>query len=802
MLALLLPLAIADTIAVSPTIEAKKGNDFYVVQRAPLAPSPFQKLPTGSIRAKGWLLTQLKLQRDGFSGQLPKLSAFLNPNDNAWLGETSNARAGWEEVPYWLKGQVSLAYVLDDKELKEEAQKWIEGVIASQKEDGWFGPEANRKTRLGTPDLWPNMIMQAVLQTYYDSTGDQRILNLMRRYVDYLDSLPDKDLIDPRHYWHYHRVGDQLSSLIWLYNNTGYPKILEVARKLHAKSSNWVGGIANYHGVNFAQGFREPALYSIFSKDAKDRAASQKDLDAFRAKFGLPAGLYGADENAREGKNDPRQAVESCTVVEMMLSDEQLLITTGDPIWAERAEEVAFNWMPTTMTADLKALRYLTGGNHAVSDAPSKSPGIENGGPMYLMDPWDHRCCQHNIGHGWPYLTEHLWAARDGNGLAALIYAPSTVTAKVGDGTKTTIETKTNYPFSDQFTFAVSPVKPVKFPLTFRIPSWTSKPTLAINGKAVGISMKPGQFATIERTWKQGDSVTLRFPMSIRTQAGNQRPGTVTVSRGPLTYSLKVQEDTKRVGRTEEWPSLEILPTSAWNYGLVPEAKFEFKEAKGQTPDQPWTFDKAPVSITTYGRRIPEWTLDMYGLAAPLQKSPAMSSQPIEKLTLIPMGAARLRITVFPTVTPTGSKWTTPKMPAKSLPATYSHKFGGDTESALSDKLIPTSSHDEDIPRFTWWDHKGTEEWVQYSFPDTRTFQKCRVYWFDDVPGGGCRVPESWKIQVKVGDKWEDVVADSYPVVEDGWSEVSFRPIGGKEIRLVAKLKEGFSAGILEWEVN
>ncbi|MEQ1936531.1 MAG: hypothetical protein ABL962_21990, partial [Fimbriimonadaceae bacterium] len=84
------------------------GNLFYVSQAAPLAPSIFQKLPPGAVQGKGWLLMQLKLQKDGFAGKLSGISRFLNEKDNAWLGNTASPRAGWEELPYWLKGQVSL----------------------------------------------------------------------------------------------------------------------------------------------------------------------------------------------------------------------------------------------------------------------------------------------------------------------------------------------------------------------------------------------------------------------------------------------------------------------------------------------------------------------------------------------------------------------------------------------------------------------------------------------------------------------------------------------------------------------
>lgn len=803
LLFLLSSMPIADSVTTGARLQMTGKNTHYVNQRDPLAPSPFQKLPTGSIKAGGWLKTQLELQRDGFSGRLPELSRFLSPENNAWLGATTNPKAGWEEVPYWLRGQVSLAYVLGDKKLQAQVKTWIEGTLKSQREDGWFGPEANLKTRFNTPDLWPNMLMQGVLQTYYEATGDKRVIDLMTKYVGWLDKLPEDQTIDPRHYWHHHRVADQLASLVWLYNRTGNPIIRRVADKFHRRSSNWAGGIPNRHGVNFAQGFRETSAYYLFSKDTTLYDRAYMNHHDFIQHFGQgPGGMYAADENAREGKNDPRQATESCTVVEMMFSGELLFQYTGDTYWADRVEDAAFNWMPAFMTPDLKSLRYLTAANHALSDAPSKSPGLENGGPMYLMDPWDHRCCQHNVGIGWPYFTESLWMATNGNGLAAVLHAPSVVKAKVGSGVVTTIETKTNFPFEETITYTVKPEKSVTFPLSLRIPYWAEKASVAINGKKASVKPQKGGFVTINRPWKTGDKITLTLPQEVRIQRWQERNDSVSIWRGPLAYSLKIKENMVRQGRSDQWPAWEIQPGSAWNYGLTPELKVSVPATKAM-PAQPWDGDKVPLTLTIEGKKIPEWSLDMYGLVATLQKSPAKSAEPTETLTLIPMGAARLRMTVFPTVTGDGTQWTKPRTAAKPIPATWSHRSWFDSEAALSDKLLPTGSDDHEIPRFTWWDHKGTEEWVAYKFPENRTFQKCRVYWFDDAPRGGCRVPESWKLQVKIDGQWKDVEADGpYPVKKDAWNEITFKPIGGTEIRLVAKLQKDFSSGILEWEVN
>ncbi len=794
------------SVTSEPRLSSTHPNAFYVNRRPPLMPSPLQTLPPGAVRAKGWLKVQIDLQCEGFSGRLEQISRFLNPADNAWLGTGSSQRAGWEEVPYWLRGQVALGYVSGSKRILDSTKKWIEGALKSAKPDGWFGPESNRETKFGTPDLWPNMLMQAALQTYYDATSDQRVLNLMLGYCRFLSNLPDDKLLDKRHYWHYQRVGDQLASIIWLYDRTGETFLLELARRLHGAGADWKEGIANYHGVNFAQGFREPATFAVFSNDPSDLAATEKDLNLFRGEFGQsPGGMYAADENARKGKTDPRQATESCSVAEMMFSHELLMQFTGDPAWGDRAEDVAFNWMPVTMTSDLKALRYLQSPNMAISDGGSKSPGVENGGPMFLMDPNDHRCCQHNIGMAWPYFTQHLWFATNGNGLLSALYAPCEVTAKVADGEEISIVEKTDYPFSETIEFELRTKRSVKFPWSLRIPEWCREAAIVLNGEPIASRLAGPAFATITREWKPGDKMQLRLPMEVRTIGWTQRPGTLSVYRGPLAYSLFIKEKHKRIDKPNGWNAFEILPDSNWNYGLEPEPQFDVHTQAVEQNSQVFDERRVPVWIETKGRRIPEWTLDMYGLTAPIQNCPAKTSEPLEKIRLIPMGAARLRITVFPTVAEGADAhvWQKPPQPKPEIPTSYSFRCWWDSERALSDGFLPSASSDEDLPRFTWWDHKGTEEWVSYHFEKPRKLSECRVYWFDDEPHGGCRVPAAWKVQQREGEVWRDVTPIGEPtIVKDDWSVARFQPVQCREIRLLVRLQNGFSGGILEWEVR
>lgn len=800
--ALSLLLVAASPIAFEATPAPAYGG-LYAGNRAPLLASPFRKLPIGSIRPEGWLRKQLEMEAAGFTGHLDELSGFLRKPNNAWLSPTGDGRNGWEEVPYWLRGFGDLGYVLGDRRIINEAKVWLNAMIASQQPDGYFGPKENRTRVNGKPDVWPNMLALNALQSYYEYTHDKRVIDLMTRYFHWEATVPDGQLLTD--YWEHVREGDNLGSVIWLYNRTGEPSLLDLARRLNAEGADWTDGVANWHGVNFAQGFREAAEEGEVTGSPSGMAGTVRDYTTMRTEYGrVPGGLYAADENARKGYADPRQATETCTMVEMMWSDEMLLTMSGDPKWADRCEDVAFNSLPASMTPDEKALHYLTAPNLVRIDAANHSPDYENGGPMLLFNPYDHRCCQHNSGMGWPYFAEHLWLATPDRGLTAALYAPNTVHAKVGQGTQLTIREETHYPFSDAIAFHIDTPKPAKFTLRFRIPVWCRKPSLSINGgPRLAAGHGPG-YAAIDRTWRTGDVVRLSLPMPTTVTEWPTQHDSVSVMRGPLAYSLRIGEKFERgPGGTDKWPTWTVSPTSDWNYGLLPASKITVKERPWPKDDQPFTPRSAPVELTVSGRKVDGWQEDYLGTVGLLQASPAKTNEPIERLTLIPMGAARLRITVFPTVTSRGDGAVWKKQPGnKPLPTKASFNGFFDSIAAPSDGIEPKASDDESVPRFTWWDHKGTKEWIEYDLPKATPYTKAEVYWFDDTGHGGCRVPASWRLLYQVSGAWKEVEGATYGTEKDRFNTASFSPVTASKWRIEAHLQPGFSAGILEWKLE
>lgn len=800
-----------DSIRVVDRLPMEGRNANYFGNREPLACSPLVKLPVAAISPRGWLRKQLELQSAGFHGHLGEISEFLMKQNNAWLSPTGQGERGWEEVPYWLKGFADCAYLLGNQEQIQEAKVWIEAAIKSQQADGFFGPRGVPSTvesTKGKYDLWPNMIMLCCLQSYYEYTGDKRVLDLMTKYFHWQLKLADKEFLPP--YWQQQRAGDNLWIVLWLYNRTGDKELLELADKIYHHMANWADGVPDWHNVNMSEAFGGSAFYFPRSKNPKLLQAAERNYRAIRDMYGqVPGGMFGGDELCRQGFTDPRQAIETCGMVEMMFSDERLLSITGDSKWADRCEDVAFNSLPAALTADFKGLRYLTSPNMVLSDKTSKAPGLANGGNMLEMNPYMHRCCQHNFGHGWPYFAEHLWMATADNGLAAVLYSDCKVTAKAGNKFDIVIEENTHYPFDETIDLVISTAKIVSFPLYLRVPGWCENPKVTINGQLNGERLRPGEYVVLNRTWSTGDRVRLTLPMKISLRTWKDNHNSVSVDRGPLTYSLKIGEKYVRSGGTDKWPAWEIHPTTPWNYGLVldsdnPSKSFEVKKKDSPKSDMPFTHEGSSIELRAKGKRIPEWKMDYLGLVGLLQDSPVKSKEPTEDITLIPMGAARLRIASFPVIGdgPDAHQWVVPPE-AQPLKVSASHCYENDTVRAVADGRIPKNSNDHSIPRFTWWDHKGTKEWVQREFDAPRKVSKVEVYWFDDSPsGGGCRTPQSWRLLYRKDGQWHEVDKPSgYGFGIDKFNETTFSEIETDALRIEVQLRDKFSGGILEWRI-
>lgn len=650
-------------------------NTSYRNNPEPLRSNAFIKLPLGTVKPSGWLKSELEAEASGLTGNIDDFWPDLSKS--AWHGGDGDA---WERGPYFLDGLVPLAYLLNDNRLIEKVKTWIEPIIASSSDSGWYGPARNK-------DRWPMAVANKVLMQYYEATGDKRALEVLIKYFRYLhDTPPDW----PHKDWRGVRAMENAVTGYWLYRQTGEQWILETIESIQKNGADWTTYYEKFpwdsaaavdkkiphdgtpegmtaHGVNNAMAIKYPGLWFQQSKDQRFRNAVYLGIEKYDKNHGQAAGKFSADEHL--AGNSPVQGTELCTVVEYMFSLEELYEILGDNRLADRLELLTYNALPGATTPDIWSHQYDQQSNQvSVSIAKRDWSSNFDDSNIYGFMP-NFGCCLANMHQGWPKFVGSMWMATNDNGLALVAYGPSVVKAKAGKGSEVTITEETDYPFKGSVKLTISTDKPSKFPIYLRIPGWADSVTIKYKNKT-SVVRKETQFRMNER-WKNGDQITIEIPLEIRIE--KRYNNSLAVIRGPLYFSLRIGKEYKSVKNNYDNFSYKgsidwaINPLSAWNYGLLIDpqnikrglkvtensiGKYPFADqgdmiwSADSGKYKPWTAD-APVLITARGIKIPEWTIRNNSAAVP-PPGPVIPEGDPEIITLVPYGCARLRITEFP----------------------------------------------------------------------------------------------------------------------------------------------------------
>ena len=625
--------------------------------RAPLRPNAFVTLPLGAIRPKGWLLQQEKIQAAGLTGHLDEFWNDVGPN-SGWLGGTGES---WERGPYYLDGLLPLAYQLGDAKLIAKARRWVDWSLQSQRSDGQFGPAKN-------DDWWPRMVMLKVLTQYAEVAGDARVEPFLTKYFQYeLKSLPARPLRD----WGKYRWQDNVWSVIWLYNRTGDQSLLALAKLLHEQGYDWETQFAHFkytgkqtkeelglggnkpipeaamqtHGVNNAMALKAGPVWWLVSGVPGDRGALDRQMAMLDKYHGLPNGMFSGDEHL--AGPDPSQGIELCAVVESMFSLEESFAILGDTKLADRLERVSYNALPATLSNDMWSHQYDQQPNQIACTRAHRqwsTNGDESN--LFGLEP-NFGCCTANLHQGWPKFVANLWMAEPAGGLVTVAYGPSEVKTKV-QGRDITVDEETEYPFQGKVRFTMHGQAAKAFPLALRFPSWAAMATLQVNDgqkETVDRATARNGFYVVTRPWKDGDVVDLSFAMEPRVTHWYREAA--VFERGPLVFSLPLSGEWKAVKQHgEKSADWQITSDAPWNFAVELGA-CDSSALKGSVGKTPFDQQHPGVSLVIRGRRLPEWKTDENS-AGPVPMSPVSSKEPLDKLTLVPYGAAKLRITAFP----------------------------------------------------------------------------------------------------------------------------------------------------------
>lgn len=631
-------------------------NQFYIqANHGKLMPSAFYQLPAGAVRPEGFLRHQLTLLSEGLTGEM-ELFPDYRPESSEWRGGVGE---NWERGPYYLRGLVALAYVLDDDKLKAKAQSWIESILSSAREEGMFGPRSNE-------DWWSRMPVLMALRDYYEAKlargeEDSRILPFMENYFrGQLKLLPSR----PLESWAHARGGDNIDSVLWLYQKLYDPShpdqtdwLIELAGLLESQSQDWVTIMqettVREHVVNTSQAMKTPPLLWQISGDERARTALQKGLSHIAIDHGRIDELPNSDEAARD--NFSHRGSELCGIVEGMLSSEIAIRILGDPALCDHLETLAYNALPSGYSYDYLGHVYYILQNQVLATNGYHSFDCDHGDSSAFGAPCGFDCCFSNHHMGWPKFVQSMWMATPDGGLATIAYGPCKVSATVADGKTASFEMTTDYPFREQVTLTYTG-ESASFPLKLRIPGWSTETKITVCDGESELHPTAGTFTTVSRLWKSGDTVTLRFTAKVKLSPWYNR--SVGVRRGALIYSYPIGESWRTPSdnacRELKVPALgkthnrEVLPTTAWNMSILP-SESEFSVTEAPVTDHPFTPDGAPLRLSVRMKKRPDWRL-VGNVPAP-QPCGCCTEQTVDA-SLIPYGSTRLKLTHIPSSDP------------------------------------------------------------------------------------------------------------------------------------------------------
>jgi len=604
-------------------------------------------LTTSELRPKGWLLRQLQIQAEGLSGNLDQF--WPDIKESKWIG---GDKEGWERVPYWLDGFIPLAYLLDDDDLKMRAKKYIDAIINGQEEDGWICPCS--KDERNRYDMWALFLILKVLVVYYECSKDERVEEVIYKATKNFDRHIDSHTIFG---WASTRWYEMLIPIYWLYERRQEDWLLNLSVKIRAQGFDYKYLYENWpyekpqsfkhwsqmnHVVNQAMAVKSLTLFSRISKKDEDKKFAEMMIQKLTDFHGTATGIFTGDECL--SGDSPTQGTELCAVAEFMYSLEHLVQISGDVKWSDQLEYLAFNALPATISPDMWSHQYDQMVNQVECSRieEGKQPFRTNSGESHLfgLEP-NFGCCTANFNQAWPKFALSTFMTTD-KGIACTVIAPSEVNTVVKDGT-VTINLSTEYPFNNKLNFTVTVDKPLMFDFDIRIPGFCSSATVD------GVEAKSGEYFTISKTWNGEE--TIEVTLNFETEFISRPEDMVAVRRGPLLYSIAIEEEWKMVdyGKDEKhrvFPhcDYEIFPQSQWNYGYV-DKNIQYKF--NGIGDYPFSTKEAPIEATANVVEINWPKINGVVARVPEERKPLSE---IKQVKLLPYGCTNLRITEIPFV--------------------------------------------------------------------------------------------------------------------------------------------------------
>lgn len=796
---------------ISALLLSLAGGGIYA-QKAPAHGYPINPVPFTSVKVNDSFWGQrLKASREvtiplAFSkceetGRYRNFELAAHPSDTT---QVTGYPFDDTDVYKTIEGASYLLQSYPDKKLKKYIDSVLVIVAAAQEPDGylytartmnpkhpheWAGSKRWEKVEELSHEFYNlgHMVEGAI--AHYQATGQRNFLDIAIRYADCvcreIGDKPGQQVRVPGH-----QIAEM--ALARLYLVTGDKKYLDQA-KFFLDKRGYTSRRDEYsqahkpvieqdeavgHAVRAAYMYSGMADVAALTGDTAYIRAIDRIWDNIVSKKLYITGGIGATSNGEafgENYELPNMSAycETCAAIGNVYVNYRLFLLHGDSKYYDVLERTLYNGLISGVSLDGGSFFYPN---------PLESMG------QHQRQPWfGCACCPSNICRFIPSLPGYVYAVKDRN-VYVNLFMGNQAELEV-EGKKVLLEQATTYPWNGDVTVKVSKNTAGQFALKIRIPGWVRnqvvpsdlytfsdnvrpKYSVKVNGLEVNSELKQGYF-TVNRKWKKGDKVEIHFDMDVRTVRANNKVeadrGRIAIERGPVVYCA-------------EWPDndfnvLNILVNRSPEFEVVsrPDLLCGIDQIRTQAQTLEYD-DKGRLTVKDH------------------------------MLTLIPYyawchrGSGNMAVWLPDEVNATRPA-AVPTLASKSK-MEASHKTS--SLSSIADGLVPRDENDRTIPYYHWWPKEGTTEWISYEFPEAMTVSSATVYWYDDGPWGGCRVPESWKLYYKdASGNWVEVEnPDQYGVKKGAPNTVRFNPVKTSAVKLEVVLPEKNASGIYEWEVE
>lgn len=678
-----------------------------------------------------------------------------------------------------------------DADLERRADALISKIAAAQRPDGylntWFQikePQNRFKNLRDNHELYcaGHLIEAAV--AYKQGTGKTKLMDVAIKFADLIDkTFGPYDGTMPGYCGH----PEIEIALLKLYQETNEVRYLNLARafilrhgqhyfaKEHGTPADRYDGTYFYdrvpiyeqdriegHAVRAGYLLSSAAMLSGYQRDAKLETMLHRVWRNATERRAYVTGGIGSSAHNEGFTTDfdlPNMTAyqETCASIAMAMWAQRMANLTRDGRFADAMETALYNGVLSGVSLDGKAFFYV-------------NPLASRGG-HHRQEWFGCACCPPNVARVLAGLSTYAYAQSANEEVFVHLYANGSLRPLNGVELKIT----TDYPLSGRVSISVGGTRARNFTLALRVPGWCKGFAATLNGARAAGTTRNG-YLYLERTWKSGDALVINMPMPVRAIATDPRVkenlGRLAYARGPIVYCAESLDGNQ-----------EVLDTWIPGEATIIEARRNTLGGHVELTAAAFLGGSSP------------WSGKLYEVLTPRKKT---------AVKLIPYslwdnrGPASMQVW-FPTAPPPPEIWG----PERTAKVAMSFVSSNCQPEGVNDGSPVKKSSDQPAQNCHWWPHKGSAEWVEYSWSKPVTLTSSQVFFFDDTGRGECRLPASWKLEYWHKGRWTAVRGvNQYPIALDKWNEVRFEQITTMKLRLSVQMQPGWAAGVLEWKVE